>query len=398
MHWLREHARIVAAGSVCSLALLAWLLWNRAEQVQPSFQAIPAEAWASPNLLVNREDITRIKEAATSDDPVLTAAWRDLFQTADRLLTATPDPIVGELRIPGFYTSERETQQRLTRQLRSDARTAHALALAFALSGKPEYGNKAREFLFAWVHSLTKPVDGGSWWHFYDLGQRGDTPLVISYSFPSFMYAFDLLKGEGRLSGDDIQAFRQWLRIFVDYRLKEVWYKNNHHNWQVLFLLCAAHALEDPDLFNRALAYYQHGIQGQIRADGGLTRELWRKEKSGTYTLMALEAMVQAVHIAERHGCAELRGLRSSKGASLEDALDFYLKYLEDPAAWARFTNAKQLNTPREPSDWGYVLELPYRWWGKNAYLPFMGKRPYGFEVERCYTLDFATLLFAKPH
>ena len=382
---------------MCLLAILALPLYIGQSSETAPMPAVSPEAWASPNLLIDRKDIDSIKQAVGRKDPVLTAAWQDLFKTADPMLTDTPDPVVGELKVPGFYTAQRETQQRITRQLRKDARTAHALALAFALSGKPEYGTKAREFLFAWVHSVTKPVDAGPWWHIYDLGHRGDTPLVVAYSFPSFIYAFDLLKGEGRLSEEDIQSFREWLRIFVAYHLRETWYKNNHHNWQVLFLLCAGHALEDPALFDRAVAYYRHGLRTQIRADGALPRELWRKEKSGTYTLMALEAMVQAVHIAERHGYAGIRDLHSRKGATLEDALDFYIRYLEDPAAWAKFTNARQVNTPGEPSDWGYIFELPYRWWKKDRYLDFMLKRPYGFGVERCYTLDFATLLFARP-
>ena len=39
-------------------------------------------------------------------------------------------------------------------------------------------------------------------------------------------------------------------------------------------------------------------------------------------------------------------------------------------------------------------IELPNRWWKKEAYQPYLRKRPYGFEPPRCYTLDFATLCF----
>ena len=263
------------------------------------------------------------------------------------------------------------------------------------MTGRKEFSDKSRAILFAWVNSLKRPLNGGHWWEIFWLGNRGDTPLVIAYSFPSFLFAFDLLKGENALSPVEISAFRAWLRPYVNYHLGEVLYKNNHHNWQVVFLLCAAQVLEDAPLFDRAVNYYRNGINGQIRADGALPRELWRKEKCGTYTLMALEAMVQAVHIAEQHGYANLRGLYSSKGGTLEKAVDFYLQYLENPQAWARHTNATALNAPKDPSDWGYMLEVPFTWWRKDAYLPCMQKRPYGYAVERCYTLDFATLLFA---
>ena len=42
-----------------------------------------------------------------------------------------------------------------------------------------------------------------------------------------------------------------------------------------------------------------------------------------------------------------------------------------------------------------YVFDLPYSWWRNPRCLNYMQKRPYGYDVERCYTMDFATLLFA---
>jgi hypothetical protein len=361
---------------------------------KPPAPSIPAESFASPNLLVNRARIDHVKGAVAANHPVLSAAYADLLRTAGDLVRQSPNPIRGELKVPGFYTGERETQQRIVRQLRKDARTSHALALACAMSGEKAYGEKAREFIFAWVDNLTRPVNGGHWWQQVKLARRGDTPLAIAYSFPAFMYAFDLLRGEGLVNESEIERFQAWLRPFVEYRLAEELYKNNHHNWQVVFLMCAGHVLQDADLLDRACRYYRHGLRGQIAAGGALPKELSRDEKSGTYTLMALEGMTQAVHIAEAHGVM-LRDLESKRGATLEEAIDFYCGYLDDPIEWARHTNSGKLNTPAGMSDWGYIFELPYSWWRTPRYLGYMEKRPYGYEVERCYTLDFATLLFA---
>jgi hypothetical protein len=382
---------ITAAGA---LAILAILLVLRHET--DSAPSPPTIKWDNPNLLVNRERLEKIKASVKRGDPLTVAAFTDLVNTAEGMLHDTPNPISGDLKIPGFYTSEREIQQRLTRKLRADARKTHVLALANVMTGRREFADKSREILFAWVRSLKKPVDGGHWWEIFWLGNRGDTPLVIWYSFPAFIYAFDLLKGENALSPVEVDAFRAWLRPFVDYSRGETLYKNNNHNWQVAFLMCAAHALEDATLFDRAVHFYRNGIKGQIRSDGALSKELWRREKSGTYTLMALEAMVQAVHIAEQHGYTDLRELRSKNGGTLGTAIDFYLQYLKDPTGWTKYTNAKTLNTPKDIADWGFMLEVPYSWWHKDAYLPFMQKRPYGYGVERCYTLDFATLLFMQ--
>ena len=376
---------------VIGVAVTALILTHRPPTPPP-----PTIAWSSPNLLVDRARIDTIKAAVQRNDPLLTPAFQDLVRTAEGMLADPPNPIVGDLMVPGFYTAGKETQQRITRQLRTDARKSHTLALAYALTGRKEFSDKSRAILFAWMNSLKRPVNGGHWWEIFWLGNRGDTPLVISYSFPAFLYAFDLLNGEKALSGVEKSAFRAWLRPYVDYLFGEVLYKNNNHNWQVVFLLSAAQVLEDAPLFDRAVNYYRNGISGQIRADGALPRELWRKEKCGSYTLMALEGMVQAVHIAEQHGYTNLRDLLSNKGGTLEKAVDFYLQYLRDPVAWAKNTNAQKLNAPNDPSDWGYMLEVPYAWWRNGAYLPYMQKRPYGYAVERCYTLDFATLLFAE--
>lgn len=386
---------MVRKGHLAGVLLLAGILGILGCSSRP--EAIASATWNSPNLLVNQADLDAIKKAVAQAHPVIMPAYQDLLRTADGMLSAMPQPIVGELKIPGYYTPLKDVQQRITRQLRNDARTAHALALAYALSGNTAYRDKAHDFIFAWVRSLTRPVNGGSWWQFYKLEHRGDTPLVVSYSFPSFIYAYDLLKGAGALTPDDVQAFRTWLAPFVEFLRSETLYKNNHHNWQVVFLLCAAHAMEDSNLFNDAILYYGHGLRGQIGSDGSLHRELWRKEKSGTYTLMALEGMTQAVQIALRHGHPELIQLQSRSGGTLEKALDFYIQFLNDPVSWAKYTNAKTLNRPTDRSDWGYIFELPYRWWAKPDYLPYLEKRPYGFGVERCYTLDFATLLFAQP-
>ncbi len=389
--------RLLGLALLLALLLAAVQLVFGLVVVGREFSAAPPPkiTWSSPNLLVDRARLDAIKAAVQKNDPVLTPAFQDLVRTAEGMLADAPNPILGDLMVPGFYTAGRETQQRITRQLRTDARKSHALALAHALTGRAEFADKSRAILFAWMNSLKRPVNGGHWWEVFWLGHRGDTPLVISYSFPAFLYAFDLLKGENMLRPVEMDAFRAWLRPYVDYLSGEVLYKNNHHNWQVVFLLCAAHVLEDPALFDRAVGYYRNGLRGQIRGDGALPRELWRKEKCGTYTLMALEGMVQAVHIAEQHGYDRLRTLRSNKGGTLEKALDFYLQYLKDPAAWAKHTNAPKLNAPNDPSDWGYVFEVPYAWWRNPDYLPYMQKRPYGYAVERCYTLDFATLLFA---
>jgi hypothetical protein len=388
--------RVLLSGLLLAVAWGAWH-WMQCER----FAALDrpaglAAALAShPNLLLTPDRLDFLRSPAALGNPAVAAALEDLARTADRLLGESPDPIAGALRVPGFYTDRREEHRVIVRRVRHEARVAHTLALAHAVTGNPEYAAHAKAYLFAWVDNLPYAEDDGTWWLFPIREHRGDTPLVIAYSFPAFIFAFDLLRGADVLSEEEVDRFRAWLRVFVDYHAEETLYKNNHHNWQVVFWLTAAHALEDPDLFHRAAVSYRRGLRGQIRADGALPRELWRGPRSGTYTLMALEGMVQAVHLMEHHGYAGARDWTSGQGADLHDALAFYRAYLDDPENWRQHTNADKLNVPGHIADWGYVFELPAAWWGEAEYAPYLKKRPYGLWVERCYTLDFATLLFA---
>lgn len=149
-----------------------------------------------------------------------------------------PNPICGILRVPRFYRNP-EAQQSVARRIQDDSKAAHTLALAYALSRDPAYGEKAKAFLFAWINCLKGATDGG------DLLDRligrgeGDTPIVIAYTFPHFIYGYDLLKGSGALTEDEEQHFQRWLQPFVAYHAAEERLRNNHLSWQVVFLMAA---------------------------------------------------------------------------------------------------------------------------------------------------------------
>ncbi len=298
--------------------------------------------------------------------------------------------------MPGFYTAAREDHRAVNARVRPDAKAANALALAYAFTGERRYAERSREILFAWAEVSTHPEHGAPWWYVLVpwRNHRGDTQLVITYAFPNFVFAFDILKNSGFLSKTDVAEYLAWLVPFVRYASRNIIYKNNHHAFQVLFLLCAAHVLEDAAMFHDAVQSYRRAFPRQVGRDGRLRRELWRGKRSGTYTLMALEAMLQSVLIAERHGYEGLRTMRSAAGATLQDAVCFYTEYLDHPGAWARHTNASTLNTPPTLGRWGWVFEIPYAWWRRDGYRRYMDEEPYGYSPSRSYTSEFMTLLF----
>lgn len=355
----------------CLLVLLGLFL-------VPSVQAGPVA------LLLPDGGAERVRQRYEAGEPLARAAYRQLVREAEAYLAREPQPLVGLLRVPRFY-DDAEGHRAAARPIRGDSRIAHTLALAYAVTGDERFGEQAVRYLLAWVESL----EGPGWGTARDalvLQPRADTPIVIGTAFPNFLYAYALV--EERLSGDERTAFADWLRRFVSYYLGEELYPNNHHNFQSLFLLCAGRVLRDDGLVERALRYYGRGLRVQIHPGGRLPRELRRGEKGSTYTLMALEAMVQFAVVAKNAGVA-VRDWTSAGDAGLQDAVGFLASFLQDPAAWP---DGPERVYPSHPGEWGYLFEFPYLWWGEEEWEPLLSQRPYGHH-NRAYTLLFATLL-----
>jgi hypothetical protein len=382
------------------------------------------------NLLLTRQRLQEIEAAVTRGDPLATKAVADVIATANGYLTATPNPIQGVFQVPGYYTSLQAVQQQITAQIRGDGRAAHALAWGYALTGQQSYADASKKFIFAWVGALTTPVDGQGASGLAGiedllLGEGGgDTALVTHYSFPLFLYAFDILNGFGQITSAESASLQQWLAPFIAYRLSEETFPNNHLDWQVLFLGVAAHVTANQNLMDTAVAYYRDGMAHQsIAADGGLWRELARGEKAATYTVMALEAKVQFDVIAKNHGVPGLEtivaGARSpatldsieleiqtgfkssgvaSAGGTLENALDSLRDFVNGGApSWSNWQNTIQssvIDGPANPSDWGWLFEAGYAFFQDPTYLPLMQSAPYGLQPDRVYTLGYATLVF----
>jgi hypothetical protein len=397
---------------LCLAALLACLTAH-AGYAQPS----PADPFGGLNLLLTADRLAAIHDAVRRGHPLMTQACDQVIADAAGYMRRDPDPIAGVLKIPGFYTDRREEMRATTRRVRGDAYAAHCLALAYALTGEDRYADRAEGYIFAWVDALTGAEDDAPW---YDLlNARGDTPLVIAYSFPGFIYAHDILRGLGRIDADEQTRFATWLRRFVDYHHREESFKNNHHAWQMLFLAVSAHAMGDRELFAQTVQRYRDAFHEQIGSDGSMWRELVRGEKAATYTLMALEGMVQFIHIAERHGYTDLRDMvamsptadpasdsiapvrRLPKGDGhviIRRAIDHLLAFVDDPDSWSKhrlLTMTDQINRPTSRSQWGYLFEVPRAWWGQ-AYAPYTEDAPYGLAPPRCYTLSYSTLYFRK--
>jgi len=359
-------------------------------------------SFTHPGLLINKERIKYIKEELVKDDPVISKAYAQLIIDADSCLNKSPNIVVGDFEVPNFYKFPKE-HMAIKEKIKVDSKSCFCLALAYAISGDIKYANKSKEFLFAWVNNLGKPKDSDKI-NFLDIFDPqkagGDTQLVITYTFPNFIYAFDILSGLGVLTPDEESNFRSWLKTYVDFSMKECFYKNNHHSWQSLFIMCAGYALNDKNIFNTGVKYYKNGFILQVQKDGALVFELWRKEKCSTYTLMALEAMLQGACIASNNGYSDIWNMKSKYNGNIKNAVDCMFRFLDKPDNWLidkrkKYAGYTEQIAPNNKSDWGWIFEMPYSLWKDEKYLRYMNKRPYG-DADRTYTLIYSTLLFAK--
>jgi len=309
------------------------------------------------------------------------------------------------LQVPHYYRFKKE-HRAIHHRIRKDAIASHAFAMAYVLSKKAIFLEKAKEFLFSWVRTLEPPKKFSLTY----LHIREDNPIVISYVFPHFIMCMDLLKGYEGLSLEEERTFSHWLRPFVSYMEKEESIKNNHHIFQTLFLLCAAHYLKDAFLFKKSIHFYLNGLRSQINKEGFLPYEIIRGKRAATYTLMALEGLFEIAHIAALHGVENLMEENSYFGGSLKAALDHLLDFIQEENSWSfihenldkpgfahagSFTIEEIAPQKEKLYDWAYLFEPALKWWKDPRYEFIKKGRPYGlFPSARAYSLSYSTLAF----
>lgn len=395
--------------TICVLLLIILLSYNiplKANSWIPISSISAFIKSPGPNLLLTRRRIEEVKLAISKHNQIARSAYDELIREADALLYTEPNPIKGEVKIPLFYSKKQYIQQMLSRQIGTDALSAYTLALAYAFSNNKNYADKSLKFLLAWASNCTKPEDGGDIWNMFTGEKKGDTPIVISYHFPKFIMAFDILQGLSIISKEDETKFRNWLRPFAEYICRyEPFIPNNHLSWKALFLLTAGRALEDTNIFCEGLKALRYALRIQIAKDGSMPFELIRRDRASSYTLMNLEALVQCIWIAENHGVYNLKETSSLLGGNMELACKNFIDFLIDPVKWHskyRFIiQSKEIRLPDYPSDWAWVFEITLNWSFKERGLikqiqNIIGDRVYGKYPPRSYTMQFATLIFRR--
>jgi hypothetical protein len=222
-----------------------------------------------------------------------------------------------------------------------DTTNAYALALAYGVTADVTYARRAGEIITAWVDTARSTRNSCT--------DRGGctTSLILSRVAPGFVFAADLV-GEVGLPSDRRAAFDDWLRDVILPAASER--KNNWGDAGTFMRVVVTDWLGDQTGFKAAIETWRASMD--LLAEDGHLPEETRRGKSGLqYTQEALSYRVAVATIAARRG-VDLWDHRGTNGASLRDAVDYLLRYWENPDDWPHDGN---VDVPNEGPMWEQV-------------------------------------------
>ena len=178
-------------------------------------------------------------------------AYVQLIRYADSIQHVTHHAR-NDFAVPGYYVKPEEHRTN-SLALQQDAFAAYCSALAYRLSGKKRYGEKACYFMNAWA-TINKKYS------------EPDGPLVMSYSGSAFLMAAELMDDMSVWDADEKRIFKDWVTSVYRKATNEIRErKNNWADWGRLGSLLAASFLNDKEEIATEimLRYSENGLQAK---------------------------------------------------------------------------------------------------------------------------------------
>lgn len=227
-------------------------------------------------------------------------------------------------------------------------------------------GNKGRNCI-AMLETMGMPCDGGTFWDRMIGRGEGDTPIVICEFTTILNYIMIKSANPSTYTPSDKEYYaKRRLPMYVGYiKRYRTAQLNNHLTWKALYLATSAVVMKDKELLEHAYFLYNTACE-QIDCDGSMPLELARGNKSASYTLMNLEALVH------------LRNIFGLKTPIVRVALENFNKCLTDHDNWKKqYKLGEQIHPNDMPASWGWInmFDKPVKFSvPENAYVSMFSK------------------------
>lgn len=272
---------------------------------------------------ISGKEADRLRERVKTADPAVKPLFDSIRQIADDAMGDDPNPI-DTLRTEGLLQGD--PRKTATWEAIKDLHKMYALSIAWRVTRKREYFNKASVYLIAWAdsnHSRGDPID--------------DTNLDPAIA------AFDLVKDQ--LVPAETRRIERWLRQAADAEIHAVYNRperaTSHNNWNSHRLKIVGEigfAIGDKGLQQYAIEGIQEHIGRNLLADG--RSEDFVSRDALHYHLYDLEPLLRLAMVLQRATKKDYYHFVAPSGSSLAQSVEWLLPYLDGRQTHAEFVNS----------------------------------------------------------
>ena len=274
-------------------------------------------------------------EAKKPFDAVLTQA--------DAALMDTPDPIA---KIVSEGTLASDPRKIRTGQSLRDMNKTAALAWAWAVTGKKEYGDKARAFILAWAK--TNIASGNP------INETKLEPLFVAYDLVRAGFAPDDRK--------TVEAYFRSVAASEQGTAKKgtATQMNNWHSHRIKTVGLIGFVLHDAVLIKWADDAFHTQIEVNLLADGSSWD--FHERDALHYHLYDLEPLLTLAQAARQNNGADWFHYKSPKGASLAQSVAWTMPYATGEKTHGEFAHSRVAFDQKraQAGEKGYAAGTPF--------------------------------------
>lgn len=240
--------------------------------------------------------------------------------------------------IPGFYF---DTDGHLTakRLMEIDAQAAYTTALAYRLTGKSVYADKALELIQGWAAINLEITDK-------------DGPLVSAYLGAGLLQAAEWIKAYPEWKKEKQEKFFHWTNNVLLPRWDQIPLRNNWWSWSLYAQLLLYRFFDDKASFAEEVANLKEHIDSSLSLTGFIPEETTRGTNAIWYHYFALAPLTAAAKQVLDATGEDLFHWTSPGGKSIKKALDTLFYYVDGHAEEWPYEQGQNFPSPLTPQCW----------------------------------------------